>query len=931
AVAVNPVTNKIYVPNEGSENMTVIDGTTDTIEATVSVGLAANAVVVNAATNTIYVVSPTTGDGEIAVFDGETHVELTTLSAGAFTNSTTLAANPLTGRVYTTNYGTHTVTVIDGTDFSASDINVGNNPATVAVDPVAGKAYVANRDSDSVSVVDIATGAVETTVPVGDGPSAVAVNPFTRRVYVANEDSGEVTVLDGASTSVIASVYAGGQPAAIAVNLNTDRVYVASRGSGDVTVLDGNTASVTATVYAGVEPVALAVNPSTDRIYVANHGSDSVTVINGQTDAVDATVAAGDGPNAVAVSPVTNRVYVANELSGDVTVIDGDTHDEIATLAAAPGAAAVAVDPGTNRVYVANQGGDSVTVIDAATHQVIDEVASGSGPVAVAVDPVSHRVYVANSGASTVTVISDRDPAAIPLTTDIVPLPGHQTTDPTPTFTFMSSSGYTPAAPEVLGVYYQVDTRHGEWLEASGTGGCYQGTTPSLAPGLHVLYAFAVDGQFATSINTGSGSSPIPGAMAAYVFQVLPGGGSGGSGGCGGSSGGGGGGGSGGAGGSGSSSGASTCTPAAVGICVKVNPGRSVEVTNPAGTLALEIPGGAFGSVAGAGGADVDISVSEVEPADLAARIQSTAVPPGVTVLGRAFSFEAQVTTSDGDVVSVTRFARPLILRIKLDEDDLAGVTDPEKVGLFRLNDDGTLTFIGGRVIDGELIVEMHGFSTYVLAEVNVEFKDLDDHWAQADIELMAAKHVVRGLPDGRFDPEGPVTRAEFAALLVRAMGLPAGAADGTAGGAAEGLDGGLGDGLQDEPGFADVHPDDWFHAEVLAAAAAGIVSGYDDGTFRPHAPVTREQVAVMVARALRSLGRAGASLSGAAARQILAGFTDADAVSGWAEADLALAVREGIVLGQADAGGARGTRIAPQAGATRAQAAVMIARFWRK
>ena len=69
-------------------------------------------------------------------------------------------------------------------------------------------------------------------------------------------------------------------------------------------------------------------------------------------------------------------------------------------------------------------------------------------------------------------------------------------------------------------IYYQADTWTGPWLRAAPQGSSGGGTTPALTKGIHILYAFAVDGMEATSINTGEGSSPIPGQMSAYLFLV---------------------------------------------------------------------------------------------------------------------------------------------------------------------------------------------------------------------------------------------------------------------------------------------------------------------------------------------------------------------------------------------------------------------------
>ncbi|MDH4209290.1 MAG: hypothetical protein OEV76_10480, partial [Anaerolineae bacterium] len=74
--------------------------------------------------------------------------------------------------------------------------------------------------------------------------------------------------------------------------------------------------------------------------------------------------------------------------------------------------------------------------------------------------------------------------------------------------------------PPVRQIYYQVDTWTGPWLRASPAGGSGSGQTPTLLPGTHLLFAFAADGQDATSINTGLGSSPVIGQISAYHFLM---------------------------------------------------------------------------------------------------------------------------------------------------------------------------------------------------------------------------------------------------------------------------------------------------------------------------------------------------------------------------------------------------------------------------
>ena len=318
AVAVNPVTNKIYVitVNNGSVRYTatVIDGATSST-STVSVGADPSAVAVNPVTNKIYVV-----DSNIC-----------------FTNSN----NDI-------NNGGHTgsVTVIDGADNSNATVDAGILPCAIAVNPVTNKIYVANRDSNTVTVID-GTNDSTTTVSVGTGPDAIAVNPITNKVYVANSNGGNngtVTVIDGIDNST-ATVNAGSYPLAIAVNSATNKVYVVNNSNafgenatmGTVTVIDGATNS-TATVSVGPDPDAIAVNPATNKIYVVNCGQGpgdttpnwdgTMTVIDG-TDNSTTTVPVGLHPDAVAVNAATGQVYVANEGDGTMTVIDGAAASEL--------------------------------------------------------------------------------------------------------------------------------------------------------------------------------------------------------------------------------------------------------------------------------------------------------------------------------------------------------------------------------------------------------------------------------------------------------------------------------------------------------------------------------------------------------------------------------------------------------------------------
>jgi hypothetical protein len=219
-----------------------------------------------------------------------------------------------------------------------------------------------------------------------------------------------------------------------------------------------------------------------------------------------------------------------------------------------------------------------------------------------------------------------------------------------------------------------------------------------------------------------------------------------------------------------------------------------------------------------------------------------------------------------------------------------AVVIDPET---------GELSFVPARFVqkDGAttVIMKRTGNSAYAVVSLSKTFADAKGHWAQADIELLASKLLVNGVADNAFAPEQAVTRAEFASLLVRALGLTE---------------------QRGEQAFGDVRASDWYAGAVAAASAAGLIQGYEDGSFRPNAVISREELAVL---AMRAFDFAGAKAS---AEQSLQQFADANAIGTWALDGVRRAVSEGILNGMTD------SAFAPQEQTSRAQAAVMLKRL---
>jgi hypothetical protein len=171
-------------------------------------------------------------------------------------------------------------------------------------------------------------------------------------------------------------------------------------------------------------------------------------------------------------------------------------------------------------------------------------------------------------------------------------------------------------------------------------------------------------------------------------------------------------------------------------------------------------------------------------------------------------------------------------------------------------------------------------------------FSDVStSYWGYDAISSLSSKGIVSGYPDGTFKPNATITRAEFATMLVKALGLD------TTGTTGE---------------FTDVTADSWYYGSVNAAVSAGLASGMGNNLFAPNALITREQMSVMVTKAL---GTKAPTTDGTE----LNAFSDKSVVSSWAVSGMTEAVKAGIISGMT------ADTLAPQADATRAQAAAMI------
>ncbi|MCR8644900.1 S-layer homology domain-containing protein [Paenibacillus sp. N1-5-1-14] len=186
-------------------------------------------------------------------------------------------------------------------------------------------------------------------------------------------------------------------------------------------------------------------------------------------------------------------------------------------------------------------------------------------------------------------------------------------------------------------------------------------------------------------------------------------------------------------------------------------------------------------------------------------------------------------------------------------------------------------------------------FGTYGLAYTPRLFNDLlQTEWARKSIEVLAAKGIIQGMSQSEFAPQQSITRADFIALLVKTLGLQA-------------------DGVKTDA-FADVKSGDT-HADMIALAKhMGIIQGTGDQLFNPKASISRQDMMVMVARALQAVGIAGKDSFGSETKR----FEDSWQVSPYAIDASGLLIHEGLIKGHDN-------KLNPTGMMTRAEAAVLL------
>ncbi|WP_433944202.1 fibronectin type III domain-containing protein [Paenibacillus sp. SN-8-1] len=300
---------------------------------------------------------------------------------------------------------------------------------------------------------------------------------------------------------------------------------------------------------------------------------------------------------------------------------------------------------------------------------------------------------------------------------------------------------------------------------------------------------------------------------------------------------------------------------------------------------------------------DIKVKIEIAEPtSNILEVVEKAAANGAFTLVAPTFNFT--VTGKYGNTsIPIEKFDAYVERTIAIPE----GI-DPNKIttGVV-VEPDGSVRHVPTKVTKREgiyyAVINSLTNSTYSVVWHPLEFADVGNHWSREAVNDMGSRMVIEGTGEGQFSPNRHITRAEFAAIIVRGLGLK----------------------LEKGPApFSDVKASEWYNDAINTAYAYKLINGYGDGTFGPNDQITREQAMVIIAKAME-LTKLKDGLPAQDAETLLQPYADAVYASDWAISSIVDSIQSGVITGRSQ------TELAPDAYITRAEVAVIIQRLLQK
>jgi YVTN family beta-propeller protein len=283
AFAINEQKNIVYIGLYNSNQVIVLDGSTNEIIARIDVPVHPYDLEVNQLANKVYVAHHMNDGFQVSVIDGSTNKVIRT--ALQTQDEVHLAIDQESNLLF------------------------------------AKQAHSFSNSTDtSIFLIDGTTDKLIRTVTIEKSTGPIIFDQNGKLLYVLNyNNTNQIAIFDSAiERQTILS--AGNSPIAMVINQDTNTLYVLNSGiaeeqypAGFVSVIDSSTNQLVANVTVGLNPSAITLNPSLNRIYVAEFTAQRISIIDGNTDRVEEIIQIEGHPESVISNPVTNAIYVSGQ------------------------------------------------------------------------------------------------------------------------------------------------------------------------------------------------------------------------------------------------------------------------------------------------------------------------------------------------------------------------------------------------------------------------------------------------------------------------------------------------------------------------------------------------------------------------------------------------------------------------------------------
>jgi YVTN family beta-propeller protein len=292
----------------------------------------------------IYVANESSND--VTVVDGSSFAVVGTVDAK--NHSTHDLALTRDGKLlFATNLASSRLSVIDTTTLeTVASVFTGARCHVVTLTNDNRQAWVANIGEDNISIVDVASFRILGTIPTGKGPTGLTFSRDGRFAYVSNQGDRTVSVIDTESHRIIKSIPVGANPHFLILGPD-GRIWGSNTGGDDVYVIDPGSQTIVGRLRVGPAPQQIAFGYkglAGPNAYITVGGLNKVVVVSAasatfssqdaepQSSRVIEEIAVGERPNGIWANAQQTRIFVVHEGSNDLRVIDTGTSQVIATV-----------------------------------------------------------------------------------------------------------------------------------------------------------------------------------------------------------------------------------------------------------------------------------------------------------------------------------------------------------------------------------------------------------------------------------------------------------------------------------------------------------------------------------------------------------------------------------------------------------------------